>query len=163
LATLPLPFVLGWLADRVSRKPLILACLAAPAAGLMVQVRAAEPWQFWVASALSTVVGASVVVAAAVVTDALPADAVAAPLGLLNATPWIGIVLGLTLGGAAIDALGMELALRLGVVPAGVAVVLLLLVALPGQVARRQRWPATTDSRAAATRTANVGAKGARV
>jgi MFS family permease len=132
LLTLPLPALLGWLADRFSRKPLVLACFAAPALGLLVQGSAEAPWQFWLASALSTVVGASLVVASAVVADTTRPEAFGGMLGLLNATPWVGIVLGLTVGGAAIGAFGMETALRLGTLPSLLAMALLLTTPLSG-------------------------------
>ena len=126
VVTLPLPLVLGSLADRVGRRLLMVACFAAPVLGLLVQVSAVELWQFWVASAFSTIVGTSVVVASALVTDMVPRAGLSTPLALLNATPWVGIVIGLSAGGAAISMFQMAPALMLALVPAGVAIVLLL-------------------------------------
>jgi len=124
--TLPLPLVLGWLSDRLGRKPLLLACFAAPVLGLLVQLSAVALWQFWLASALSTVLGASVVVAAALVGDLFPARLLSTPLALLNATPWAGIVLGLTASGAVMRTVQMTPALTLAVLT-GLAALLLLL------------------------------------
>jgi predicted MFS family arabinose efflux permease len=126
LVSLPLPLVLGSLADRVGRGPLLLACFVAPALGLIVQVMAVEVWQFWVASVLSTIVGMSVVVASAHIADVVPEDRLSWPLAALNATPWVGIVLGLSAGGAAINAFQMQPALLLALVPAVIAIVLLV-------------------------------------
>ncbi|MBV9355742.1 MAG: MFS transporter [Chloroflexi bacterium] len=132
--TLPLPLVLGWLADRADRKLLLLACFAAPVLGLLVQVSAAQLWQFWLASALSTVVGASIVVASVVITDLFAAHTLSVRLALLNATPWIGIVVGLTAGGAAIQWLQATSALELALAP-GLGALLLVLI-LPRSISQ---------------------------
>jgi MFS family permease len=124
VVTLPLPLVLGSLADRVGPRTLMVACFAAPVLGLLVQVSAVELWQFWVASAFSTVVGTSIVVASALVTDMVPRAGLSTPLALLNATPWVGIVIGLSAGGAAIHTFQMTPALMLALVPAGIAIIL---------------------------------------
>jgi MFS family permease len=122
LVTLPLPVALGLLADRAGRRPLMAVCFVAPVVGLLIQVSAVDLWQFWVASALSTVVGSSIVVASALVTDSVPSDSLSTPLALLNATPWVAIVIGLTAGGAAIHAFHMAPALLLALIPAGFAI-----------------------------------------
>jgi hypothetical protein len=56
----------------------------------------------------------------------VPEGALSTPLVLLNATPWIGIVLGLAAGGAAIDAFQMRPALTPALLPCLGAVLLLL-------------------------------------
>ena len=48
LLTLPLPLVLGWLADRAGRKWIIVVCFLAPTLGLLTQTAASEPWHFWI-------------------------------------------------------------------------------------------------------------------
>ena len=126
LATLPLPLVLGWLADHVGRKPLMVACFAAPAVGLVVQLSAVELWHFWVASALSTIIGMSLIVGSALITDTFPEQSMSTPLALLNATPWIGIVIGLTAGGASIHASEITPTLVLALFVSLTAILLLL-------------------------------------
>jgi len=87
LVTLPLPLALGWLTDRLGRKWLIVACALAPTLGLLTQAAAVAPWHFWRGSILSTVVGASAVVGAALLADIFPAQSRDLALALLNATP----------------------------------------------------------------------------
>ena len=125
LVTLPLPLILGWLTDRIGRKPIIVACFLAPTLGLLVQVTAVHLWQFWVSSILYTVVGASIVVGSALVSDIFVEEARSVPLALLNATPWIGIVAGLSAGGIAMNVFQIRPALLLAMLPGIVAILLL--------------------------------------
>jgi MFS family permease len=129
LVTLPLPLVIGWLADRIGRKAVIAACFLAPPLGLLVQAAAVRPWHFWVSSVLATVLGFSTVAGAALLADTFPDASLGTALALLNATPWIGIVIGLSAGGLAIRVLQMTAALLLAALLSLVALLLLLPVA----------------------------------
>ena len=77
-------------------------------------------------SVLYTIIGASIVAGQgadpAIVSPKWPRGA---PLALLNATPWIGIAVGLSVGGVAIIAMQIRPALLLAVVPAVGAILLL--------------------------------------
>jgi MFS family permease len=125
---LPLPLLFGWLTDRTDRKRLLIACFLAPVLGLLVQLGASSPWQFWVGSLLSSVVGVSLVVGSAMVTDQFPPSHLDAALSWLNATAWIGIVLGLSVGGLAIQAVQMTSTLLAGVLVGASAMALLVLI-----------------------------------
>jgi MFS family permease len=126
LVTLPLPLVIGWLVDRLGRKMAIVACFLAPILGLLVQVGASEQWHFWISSILSMVLGFSTVAGSALLTDRFHAASVSTALSLLGATPWIGLVIGLSVGGLAIRALQMTPALLLAAL-VGLGALLLLL------------------------------------
>lgn len=105
LATMPLPLLVGWLSDRLGRKPILIACFLTDAPGLVLLAVSSQVWQFLLASALQTMVGTSIVVGSALLTDAIPEEALGTALALLNATPWIGIVIGLSAGGPALGTL----------------------------------------------------------
>lgn len=129
LLTLPLPIVIGGLADRIGRKTLIMACFLAPTLGLLIQIAATQPWHFLASSVLSTIVGVSTVAGAALLSDSFPKASLGTALALLNATPWIGIVFGLSAGGLVIRTLQMTLALLLAALLGFVALLLLLPIA----------------------------------
>jgi MFS family permease len=113
--TLPLPLSLGWLTDRIGRKSILMACFLAPTLGLLVQIAAVDTWQFLVSSVLSTIIGTTTSVGSALMSDIFPEEARGTALSFLNATPWIGIVIGLSAGGAAIGAFQMKPALMVAV------------------------------------------------
>lgn len=125
LVTLPLPLLIGWLADRIGRKVIIVACFLAPMLGLIVQIGAVDAWHFSVSSMLSTVVGVSIVVGSALITDLFSEASLSTALSLLSATPWIGIVIGLSAGGIAIRVFQMTPALLMAIVLCLVALLLL--------------------------------------
>ena len=52
LITLPFPLLIGWLSDRIGRRPLLLLCYAAGAASLFILALSTQLWQFWAAAAL---------------------------------------------------------------------------------------------------------------
>ncbi len=114
LITLPFPLLLGWLSDRLGRKPLIVLCYSGGAAGLFVLALATHLWQFWVASAFQAVMGASGGIGSALVTDLVPSRRVGAGLSLFGATPFIGNIIGFALAGAAMQRLGFAPTLLTG-------------------------------------------------
>jgi SET family sugar efflux transporter-like MFS transporter len=126
LLTLPLPLLVGWLSDRLGRKPFLILCYLTTTFGLLLLAAATQEWQFWAASALQSVLGVSVIVGSALITDQTPKAALGASLSLFTATPWIGFVVGFGGGGAAISVLKITPTLLLGSGLTLVAVMLLL-------------------------------------
>lgn len=133
LVSLPLSLVIGRLSDRLGRKQLIILCFAATPLGLGVLVMAGQLWQFWVASILQTILGISMVVSSALVTDIFGEESLDTALSLLNATIWIGIVIGLSIGGIAMSAFKMAPTLVMGIVASLGAIGLLLPIVSPQQ------------------------------
>src|SRR5205085_9272022 len=128
-------------------KPLLFVCYAGTPLGLLVLVGAHAFWQFWIASAVQTVLGASLVVGSALVSELFPEERRGTALALLNATPWIGIVLGLSAGGLAISAVQMTPTLLLSVLLSLAALLALLPISAtppadPHEAAARQRGAA---------------------
>jgi predicted MFS family arabinose efflux permease len=79
--------------------------------------------------ACNIVVYAGIGVLVGLLTNLFPAKSLSTALALPNATPWIGIVIGLSAEGAAIRAVSMTRALLLAVVLSLVALFLLLPIA----------------------------------
>jgi MFS family permease len=126
LVTLPLPLLIGWLSDRLGRKPFLILCYLLTTAGLVTLSSASLIWHFWASSALQTALVASLGVGSALMTDIFPKDKLGAPLALFNATPWIGFVIGFSSAGTAMTSIGMTQTLMLGIVLTLIAIALLI-------------------------------------
>lgn len=98
-------------------RPLMMNSVA-PMVSLIVLAVAAAAWQFWLSSIFSSIVGATTVVGSAVIVEIFPERWWGSSLALINATPWIGIVIGFSAGGVAIRMFQMTPALRLALIPA---------------------------------------------
>ena len=134
LVSIPFPFVLGWLSDRVGRKPLIIAGYLATAACVLVLAASTSLWHFWLSGALAALTGASFAVGLALVADLVPAERLGTALAVFSATNWIGLIIGSELTGVAIQSLGMTPALLLGGLVGAVSVALVALIRRPGPV-----------------------------
>jgi MFS family permease len=110
---------------------LIILCFSTTPLGLVVLATAGQLWQFWVASILQTIIGMSTVVSSALVTDMFGDESLDTALSLLNATTWIGIVIGLSAGGAAINMLQMTPTLVVSVLISLGATGLLMAMTVP--------------------------------
>src|SRR5258706_11083306 len=86
LMILPLPVFIGWLSDRLGRKPLIMICYLASLIGLAVLAYSFSLWHFLIAMALQSIIGAGVAVGSALITDFVPRESLATPLSLYGAT-----------------------------------------------------------------------------
>jgi MFS family permease len=126
LIAIPLPLLIGWLSDRLGRKPLIMITYLGTAIALLILAPALEQWQFWAACALQNTLGTSLVVGSALVADIFPRESLGTPLSLFGATPWIGFVVGFGASGAAINAFQMTPTLIIGAFLALVGIVLLI-------------------------------------
>jgi MFS family permease len=125
LVTIPVPLLVGWLSDRLGRKPFIVLIYITQVVGLLVLISGSLLWQFWIISSLQSMVGNSIVAGQALITDQFPKEVLGTALSLFGATPWIGFVIGFGLSGTAMNALGMAPSLMLGV---GLVVVAMLLL-----------------------------------
>lgn len=131
LITLPLPVLVGWLADRFGRKQIIIACFLCTPLALLGLMGATELWHFGVASALGAILGFSNIVGSALVTDTFPKESLGLTLSILNMVPWIGIVAGLSVGGMVMNAFHITPTLVFGLVLGVIAT--LMLLPIPGE------------------------------
>ncbi len=144
LITLPLPLLVGWLADRFGRKQIIIACFLATPLAILLLLGSFDLWHFALASGLGLILGFSSIVGSALVTDTFPRESLGTTLSLLNMTPWIGIVAGLSVGGVVMNAFEIMPTLLFALVLGLLAALLLL----PIQAQRAQAEPAVPPTSA---------------
>ncbi len=115
IVTLPFPFLVGFLSDRLGRLRFLALCYVAGVAGLVVYAASAVLWQFWLASALVAFVSyVSTGVGSALVVDLVPRESVGRGLALFSATGWTGGILGFLVGGALFPVLGFGATFLIG-------------------------------------------------
>ncbi len=131
LLSLPLPVFMGWLSDKLGRRPLIMICYFGSLVGLAVLASASSLWHFWAAMALQNMISAGFAVGSALITDLAPRDQLATPLSMYNASQFIGYVIGFAGSGTIIQALGMSSSLMIGGGLCLAAIGLLLVVRQP--------------------------------
>ena len=110
---LPMPFLLGWLSDRIGRKQMLIACYLVATAGATVLIGAVNLWQFWLSMALFTISGAAGIVGSAFITDLVPQDVLGVTLTRYTSTAWIAGTLGYSVTGFLIESLGMPVTFAL--------------------------------------------------
>ncbi len=126
IATLPFPFLIGFLSDRLGRLRFLALCYTAGAFGLAVYAGAAGLWQFWLASALVAFVSyVATGVGSALVVDLVERDSVGRGLAVYSAIGWSGGILGFVAGGYLFPGLGFAMTFLIGAALLGVAVFLL--------------------------------------
>ena len=134
IISLPFPVFIGWLSDRLGRKPLIMICYLASLIGLAVLALSSDLWHFWVAMALQSIIGAGVAVGSALITDLVPRDSLATPLSVYSSTQFIGYVVGFGGMGTVIKLVGLSTSLLIGIVFCIVALALLMVIPRPAPV-----------------------------
>jgi MFS family permease len=130
LIALPLPILISSMAKRVGRKPVVIACFLTTTFGLLLLAVAADTWHFWLVSAAQAILAADLIVLSALVTDVFSPESLGTALALLSATPWIGFVVGLAVGGASIGAFQVAPTLLMAVALSLIALALLLPVSM---------------------------------
>ena len=140
LMTLPLSFALGWASDRLGRKSVLIAAFTVVVLGGLVLAAASTLWQFWLSTALLAVVGASMGVGTALVTDLAPSESLAAAISRFSATPWIGAAIGFGGTGLLIARLDIQTTFMVTVAAALLGTFLVSLISV------RQLLPVTTPS-----------------
>ena len=108
LITLPLPVVVGWLSDRISRKQLLIGSYALASFGAVIMITALQLWQFWLSASMFALVAGMVGVGLAYVTDLVPSEGVGSALAYFSATPPLAAVIGYAGTGLILQSLGME-------------------------------------------------------
>src|ERR1700758_317216 len=91
--------VLGYISDRIGRKPVLLVSLIGSAIGYAVMASAVSLTMLCVARIIAGICGASVGTAAAYIADITPPENRSKRMGLIGAAFGIGFVLGPAIGG----------------------------------------------------------------
>lgn len=125
LINLPLPFLIGWLSDRVGRRGTLIAGYALGAGGFVLLLTAGATWQFWAAQALISLVASTQSVGSALVSDVVEPEALNIALSRYGATRWIGAVVSFAGAGVAIENIGLSYTVILSVVLALSAIALI--------------------------------------
>lgn len=129
LVILPLPFLLGWLSDRVERKHLLAVVYFAGAIGLLILTMSTSLWQFWIVAALIYLVQSiNRGIGSALVVDLVREESLGTGLSLFNAVLWGGGVIGYAGTGYAIQTLGGTTTFSTGILLLFVAIIFLTLV-----------------------------------
>lgn len=128
LVSLPLPFVMGWLSDRIGRKALLAAAWATFGSGMMLLAFAQTLSQFWLSAVLMSAMTSTMSLSSALVADLVRRSFLSVGLSRLSAVPWLGAIVGSTLAGAAIASLGLKTTfLLVGLLPFVSALMMLTL------------------------------------
>ncbi|OHD72564.1 MAG: hypothetical protein A2177_04415 [Spirochaetes bacterium RBG_13_68_11] len=131
LVTLPAPFVLGWLSDRVGRRPILIACTACGAGSLVLLIASRALWHFWIVGMLLALLGVSVSIGPAFIADLVPPARVSAAMSLLQASYFLGSVAGMSALVPVARAIGMPWTLAAAAAVTACGIVLLLFVRRP--------------------------------
>jgi MFS transporter, DHA1 family, tetracycline resistance protein len=91
--------VLGYISDRVGRKPVLLVSLIGSAIGYAVMASATSLTMLFIARIIAGICGASVGTAAAYIADITPPENRSRRMGLIGAAFGVGFVLGPAIGG----------------------------------------------------------------
>ena len=91
--------VLGYISDRIGRKPVLLVSLIGSAIGYVVMANAHSLTMLFIARIIAGICGASVGTAAAYIADITPPENRSRRMGLIGAAFGVGFVLGPAIGG----------------------------------------------------------------
>jgi MFS transporter, DHA1 family, tetracycline resistance protein len=91
--------VLGYISDRIGRKPVLLVSLVGSAIGYAIMASAASLTMLFIARIIAGICGASVGTAAAYIADITPPENRSRRMGLIGAAFGVGFVLGPAIGG----------------------------------------------------------------
>lgn len=115
LISMPLPFLMGWLSDRIDRKIFLVLGYLSAFAALTLLVFSNELWHFWLVFILSGIAaGSNSSIGNAWVSDLIPHEALGKGLALFGSTVWIGGIVGFALTGFMLQNLGITITCTIG-------------------------------------------------
>lgn len=126
LISVPFPFLMGWLSDRMGRKILILAGYLSTLAAVILLAVSTELWHFWLAIGLSCITTGANSIGNALINDLVPVRSLHKALSIFGAASWIGGVAGFAVAGVTLQSLGFVPTYLIGGSLVVVAVLLLL-------------------------------------
>jgi MFS family permease len=135
VVSLPLPFLMGWLSDRVGRKPMMIASSLFGSANLLLLLVSRSWWAFCAVAALNSLMAIGISVGPAMVADVVRREKVGAGISLFQSSVWVGMIIGFSGSGLAFQRLGIPFGLESGAAVALLAIPLFLL----GRAGRLER------------------------
>lgn len=135
LVALPLPFLVGWLSDRIGRRQLLIVGYVMTSLAMLLLIASFDLWQFLLSACLFTLGGGTLGVANALVTDLSPPEALGKALSRFSATPSFAGIVGFSVMGMVIEALGMPGLLLIAAALPALSILMLLTIRKRAQVA----------------------------
>jgi MFS family permease len=126
LVSLPFPFILGWLSDRLGRKLLMVICYASFLLCMVTFAISTSLWHFWIATSFLAIGLICNTVGTAFVTDLVEPKALGRGVSLLQGMYWIAYVIGLAVSGLAFENLGISTVLFISAVLPLIGIVLVI-------------------------------------
>ncbi len=109
LVSIPFPFLLGWISDRIGRKTLLYSTYLLGCVFFGLFVIATQFWHFLLAFAIYGISQGAYTIGSALVADLVPSASLGKGLSALSASLWIGGVIGYGASGVMKQGLGLEL------------------------------------------------------
>ena len=131
LISVPVPFLVGVLSDKVGRKPMLVLIYGAVFAGTVVLVSANLLWHFWVAAVLNAMLPAGVGVGSALINDLVPKRALSSAISRYTAMPWLGGTVGFIATGLVLQATDLFTVYIIAAIAAGLAAMLIFPIRAP--------------------------------
>ena len=108
LVSLPFPFVLGWLSDRLGRKRMMAICYLSNVLCMVLLAISKNLWHFWIVFIFWRAGMASRSVGAAFAADLVEPKALGRGVALLQSIGWIAFAIGFAVSGNAFQAFGIK-------------------------------------------------------
>ena len=114
LISIPFPFLMGWLSDRIGRKTFLFVGYVTTFTAIVLLAFSKELWNFWVVLSLQGIATGSGGIGNALATDLVPRESVGKGLAVFSAAVWIGGVIGFAVAGYTLQNLGFVPAFIIG-------------------------------------------------
>jgi len=114
LISIPFPFLMGWLSDRIGRKTFLFVGYLTTFTAIVLLAFSKELWNFWVVLSLQGIATGSGGIGNALVTDLVRQESVGKGLAVFSSAAWIGGVIGFAVAGYTLQNLGFVTAFIIG-------------------------------------------------
>jgi MFS family permease len=131
LVSLPFPFILGWLSDRLGRKRMMVICYASYGLTMVIYALSQSLWHFWIGSVFFSIGMISNSVGTAFVTDLVDSRVLGRGVSLFQGMFWLANVIGLAAAGYVFQSFGISPTLLASAALPAVGIILVLSIRVP--------------------------------
>ena len=131
--SLPFPFVLGWLSDRLGRKRMMVICYTAFLLSVLILAFSKSLWHFWMVMILSKTGLVCNSVGATFVTDLAEPKALGRGVSLFQSMGWLSLTIGFVVAGNAFQSLGIATTSLISVTLPVIGIILIMLIQVKKQ------------------------------